>query len=190
MYGRTRQIGLGLCALLLLAGSAGAQVIPMTFSEMLTAADTVVVGEAIDSRSEWVTTGASRAIVTRVTFRLSNTLKGTSRLLLLLEFLGGTVGDIRQDVSGVPTFDIGDRAVLFVSGARAASPIVGHMQGLFPINTAPDGTDYVTLHDRRAFSGIDQIGAPITVSPVAIPTMTLAAFEAEIDRMASGSEAR
>ena len=80
----------------------------------------------------------------------------------------------------MPTFDIGDRAVLFVSGARAVSPIVGHMQGRFPINTAPDGTHYVTLHDRRAFSAVSQIGVPVTVSPVAIPTMTLEAFQAGI----------
>jgi hypothetical protein len=183
-----RQIGLALCAVLAVAGSVGAQVLPMTFAEILNAADSVVVGEAIDSRAEWVTTGSSRTIVTRVTFRVTDTLKGTDRLLLPLEFLGGTVDNIRQEVSGVPTFDIGDRAVLFVSGERAASPIVGHMQGRFPINTAPDGTDYVTLHDRRAFSAIGQIGAPITISPVAIPTMTLAAFQTEIGRMLGAPE--
>ena len=90
----------------------------------------------------------------------------------------------------MPTFDIGDQAVLFVSGDRAVSPIVGHMQGRFPINTATDGTDYVTLHDRRAFAAVNQIGAPITVSPVAIPTMTLAAFRAEIDRALRDPEVR
>ena len=111
---------------------------------------------------------------------MTDTFKGSQRLLLPLEFLGGTVDNIQHDVSGVPTFNIGDQAVLFVSGARAASPIVGHMQGRFPINTAPDGIHYVTLHDRRAFSAVSQIGVPITVSPVAIPTMTLEASQAEI----------
>ena len=188
MCGQTRPVGFALCAMLVVAGNAGAQVIPMRFAEIVSAADAVVVAEAIDARAEWVTTGSSRAIVTRVTFRVRDTLKGTRRVLLPLEFLGGTVGNIRQEVSGVPTFEIGDRAVLFVSSARVASPIVGHMQGRFPINTAPGGTDYVTLHDRRAFGGVNQIGAPVTVSPVAIPTMTLAAFQAEISRMVQASE--
>ena len=183
MHAQIRRVALGFGATLLLAGSAGAQVIPMSFTEIATAADTIVVAEAIDSRAEWVTTGALRTIVTRVTFRVTNTLKGTERLLLPLEFLGGTVDGVGHTVSGVPTFDIGDRAVLFVSGERAASPIVGHMQGRFPINVAPDGAEYVTLHDRRAFSAVNQIGAPITVSPVAIPTMTLEAFQAEIGRL-------
>ena len=87
---------------------------------------------------------------------------------------------MRQEVSGVPRIDIGNRAVLFVSADRAASPIVGHMQGHFPINRAPDGTDYVTLHNRRTFSAVAQIGDPVLVSQVALPTMTLDAFRNEI----------
>ena len=190
MSGQMQRVGLALCGMLVVAGTAGAQVIPMGLAEMVSAADTIVVAEAIDSRAEWVTNGPSRTIVTRVTFRVTDTFKGVERLLLPLEFLGGTVGDVGYAVSGVPTFDIGDQAVLFVSGDRAVSPIVGHMQGRFPINTATDGTDYVTLHDRRAFAAVNQIGAPITVSPVAIPTMTLAAFRAEIDRALRDPEVR
>ena len=189
MSGQMQRVGLALCGMLVVAGGAGAQVTPMSLAEMVSAADTIVVAEAIDSRAEWVTTGSSQAIVTRVTFRVADTLKGTQRRLLPLEFLGGTVGNVGQEISGVPTFDIGDQAVLFVSGAQAASPIVGYMQGRFPINTAPDGTEYVTLHDRRAFSAVNQIGAPVTVSPVAIPTMTLAAFRSEVGRLlGSGQE--
>ena len=171
-----RRVGLGLCAMLVVASGAGAQVVRMSFAEMVDAADTIVVAEAIDSRAERVTVGSHRVIVTRVTFRVTDTLKGTERILLPLEFLGGTIGNEWERVSGVPTFDIGDRAVLFVTSTQAASPIVGHMQGRFPINTAPDGTEHVTLYNRLAFSGVSQIGAPVAVSQVAIPTMTLAAF--------------
>ena len=190
MYGQMRWVGLGFCAMLVTVGNVGAQIIPMSLAEMVSAAETVVVAEAIDARAEWVTTGSSRAIVTHVTFRVTDTLKGNQRVLLPLEFLGGTVGSVRQEVSGVPTFDVGDRAVLFVSGARAASPIVGHMQGRFPINTATSGTEYVTLYDRRAFAAVNQIGAPVTISPVAIPTMTLAAFRAEVVRMLQEMDSR
>lgn len=170
-------VGVSFGFLLTTVVGVNAQVIPMSFPDMIAAADAIVVAETIDSRSEWANTGRSRAIVTRVTFRITNTLKGLDRILMPLEFLGGTVGNTRQEVSGVPKFYMGDRAVLFVSGERTASPIVGRMQGLFPINTGPDGSEYVTLHDQRAFSTTDQIGSPILVSPVAIPTMSLAAFQ-------------
>ena len=170
-------------ALIVDVDEARAQVIPMSFGEMVEVADSIVVAEAVDSRAEWVTTGSSRVIVTRVTFRVSDTLKGVSRMLLPLEFLGGTVGDRRQQVSGVPTFELGDQAVLFVTGERAISPIVGHMQGRFPINVSPDGQQFVTLPDRRAFSAVDQSGSPVTVSPTPIPTMRLGAFLDEIERL-------
>ncbi|MEO2196166.1 MAG: hypothetical protein ABGY72_08745 [bacterium] len=183
MHRQIRRLGLSGGMVLAMAASAGAQVIPMSFEEIVTAADTIVVAEAIDSRAQWVTSGASRAIITRVTFRVTDTLKGLDRLLLPLEFRGGTIGDVSYEVSGVPTFELGDRAVLFVLAARVVSPIVGHMQGRFPINTAPDGTDYVTLPDRRAFSSVGQIGSPVLVSPTAIPTMTLTAFRDTIDQM-------
>jgi len=183
MHRQIRRLGLSGGMVLAMAASAGAQVIPMSFEEIVTAADTIVVAEAIDSRAQWVTSGASRAIITRVTFRVTDTLKGLDRLLLPLEFRGGTIGDVSYEVSGVPTFELGDRAVLFVLAARVVSPIVGHMQGRFPINTAPDGTDYVTLPDRRAFSSVGQIGSPVLVSPTAIPTMTLTAFRDTIDQV-------
>jgi hypothetical protein len=184
MQRQIRGFGLASCAVMAMAGSADAQVIPMSFAEIVAAADTIVVAETIDSRAQWVTSGSDRAIVTRITFRVHDTYKGIERVLLPLEFLGGTIDGTSMKVSGVPTFDVGDRAVLFVSGERAISPIVGHMQGDFPINTAPDGTEYVTLHDRRAFSAVGQIGAPITVSPVAIPTMSLTAFRDAINDVA------
>lgn len=184
MYRQIRGLGLACGAALAMASSASAQeVIPMSFAEIVAAADTIVVAEAIDSRSEWVTSGTNRAIVTRITFRVSDTYKGLDRLLLPLEFLGGTIDGTTMEVSGVPTFELGDRAVLFVSAERAISPVVGHFQGKFPINTAPDGTDYVTLHDRRAFSAVGQIGAPVTVSAVAIPTMSLSAFREAINNV-------
>ena len=84
MSGQMQRVGLALCAMLVMAGGAGAQVIPMSFEEMVNAADTIVVAEAIDSRAEWETRGSSRVIVTHITFRVTDTFKGTQRLLLPL----------------------------------------------------------------------------------------------------------
>ena len=71
MYRQIRGLGLACGAALAMPGSASAQVIPMSFAE--------IVAEAIDSRSEWITNGTNRAIVTRVTFRVSDTYKGLDR---------------------------------------------------------------------------------------------------------------
>ena len=132
------------------------------FVKIVTAAETVVIAEAVDSRSNEGTTN-----VTQITFRVEQTLTGPHRVLLLLEFFAGTV-------------EVGDRAVLFVSG-ESSGGVRQHSH--FPINRSPDGIEYVTLDDRRAFSAVDQIGSPIMASAVALPTMSLDAFGAEITRL-------
>ena len=52
MSGQMQRVGLALCGMLVVAGGAGAQVTPMSLAEMVSAADTIVVAEAIDSRVE------------------------------------------------------------------------------------------------------------------------------------------
>lgn len=163
-------------------GVSSAQVEPIGFAEMVAAADAIVVAEVVDQRADLVTSGANRSIVTRVTFNVSRTLKGQPRLVRQLEFMGGTVGNFRQEVSGVPSFSVGERGVFFVLDGQYVSPIVGLMQGHFPITRTPDGVEHVTLHDRRAFAAVSQVGAPVLVSPEPMPTMTLRAFEAAITR--------
>lgn len=125
-------------AALLTPRASGAQVFPMSFSEMVTAADVIVRAEVVTRHSAWTTTRDGRVIVTQVTFRVEDTLKGDARLQLLLEFLGGTVGDETMRFSEVPTFEVGERAVLFAhtrdlmvsppSGQRR-QPSRGHQPG-------------------------------------------------------------
>ena len=130
-----------------------------TLAEIVDASDRIVIAEAIDHRPD-------RAHVVLVTFQVHETLKGAARYLVPLEFFEDTI-------------EVGDRAVLFVSRDAAGIHVV-EPRGQFPINRGPDGIDYVTLHDRRAFSAVDQIGSPIVVSTVPVRTMTLDAFSAAI----------
>lgn len=124
-----RKVGFALCAILVVAGTVGAQVIPMGFAEIVSSAEAVVVAEAIDTRAEWVTTGSSRVIVTRVTFRVRDTLKGTQRVLLPLEFLGGTVREHPAD--GVRCADIRGRRPCgaFCVGRESGEPDRGAHAG-------------------------------------------------------------
>jgi len=151
--------------------------------ELANQAEQIVVVEAIEARANPVTTRGGDTVITTVTFRVSDTLKGAASILLPLEFHGGVVGNIRDTFPNMPTFEIGDRAVLFLSGVPAPSPIVGHREGWFPITVSPNGTEHVTRFDNRAFSATDQISTPITVSPQPLPTMTLAGFLAEVNQL-------
>jgi len=73
-----------------------------------------------------------KAIQTRVTFTLNSIpLKGQVTSPFTLNFLGGTVGTHRMEVSGMPKFQVGDRLILFSYGPDKTfvSPVIGFDQG-------------------------------------------------------------
>ena len=114
----------------------------LTFDQLTDRAAAIVVSTVTSRRSEWEDYGASRLIVTKVTLAVEQTLKGSAPRTLVVDVLGGTIGDQTLHVSHVPTFKVGDRDVLFLNGAlHAASPIVGSDQGRFRvINEVASGT--------------------------------------------------
>ena len=107
-----------------------------------------------------------------MTFRVTGTFKGIERLLLPLEFLGGIVGNEGQQVSGVPTFDIGDQAVLFVSGARAFLGII--MLAGIVVNNAIVLVDYINKLRERGMEKMEAIieAGKIRLRPIMMTTAT------------------
>lgn len=167
---------------LVIRSVTAASVIAPTFQELVAEAQTVIVGQVTSSQSRWSGAGQRRTIVTDVTVAVDSTLKGEAASVRVLRFLGGTVDDQTLQVPDIPRFKVGDRAVLFVTGdVNAISPLVGVTHGRFPINRAPDGYDYVTLHDGRTLSTVSQIGpASVMASRTPLKPMRREDFEREI----------
>jgi hypothetical protein len=91
-------------------------------------ADVTVTG----IQSYWASPAGGKAIHTRVTFSLNSVpLKGQVTSPFTLDFLGGTVGNHRMEVSGMPKFQVGDRLILFSYGPDKSfvSPVIGFDQG-------------------------------------------------------------
>jgi hypothetical protein len=172
-----------LAAVALLCDGVGAiSVIAPTFQELVAEAQTVFVGEVTATQALWIGDGAQRTIVTNVTFAVETTLKGADERVRVLRFIGGAVGDQTLTVPGIPTFKVGDRAVLFVTNdVNAISPLVGVMHGRFPLTKASDGREYVALHDGRVFSSVGQVGpSAVTASPTPLRPMRREDFENEV----------
>ena len=109
-------------------------VVPPTFDELLSRAETIFVGRAVDTRSEFEYGRSGRSIVTHVTFVVERVLKGRVGLQTELTFLGGRVDDLAMEVADMPQFRVGDRDVLFVSPTvRPVSPLVGFAYGRFRV---------------------------------------------------------
>src|SRR6184192_3605353 len=79
-------------------------VVPLSFDQLVQQADVVFVGEVIDQRSVWDAAREGRSIVTQVTFDVVRVLKGNVGLRTQLNFRGGSVGDITQEITGMPRF--------------------------------------------------------------------------------------
>jgi hypothetical protein len=173
------------------AAPRAASVVAPNFEGLVTRAQSVFVGQTIDVQARWVSTGSGRAIVTVVTFKVLRALKGNMGGQTQLEFLGGTVGEYRMEVPGIPRFRVGDEDVLFVDDrGQPVSPVVGFMHGRFRVLEEPGtGRRSVARFDFSPFSGVAEIGA---AAPAARPArgpataaarpMALADFEREIER--------
>jgi hypothetical protein len=154
-----RLIPLSLICTLAFAGAAGSTtVIPPSFDALVSGANTIFVGEVIGQRAIWVGTPQGRAIRTQVTFKVEDVWKGTAGAVTQLEFLGGSIGEMKMEVVGMPTFTVGQRSVLFVAPQRQVSPLVGFMHGRMRIERDYAGVDRVRTHDGRSLGAVAEIG--------------------------------
>jgi len=182
-----------LAATALAAGARATTVVAPTFEELVAHADAIVESEVVDTTSRLVPQRDGAPIVTDVYFRVEKVLKGAPASTLILQFLGGQVGDVGFRVEGVPSFSKGDRDVLFaITAAPQVSPIVAMMHGRVRITAdVARRQDIVRAFDWTPLRDLRVLGS--TASQAALsgrPAMTLAAFEAavvgEVARQAKG----
>ena len=91
-------------------------------------------------------------ILSRVTMRVNETMKGAHEANVSVTIEGGTVGDLTLEVSDMPVMEEGDRAVVFLEDSKKGG-YVPHRRGLGVMkvdgNNDIEGTD-LSLDDVRA----------------------------------------
>jgi len=122
-------------------------VVERDFPELVARAEQIVAGTVTDIKQE---ADAAGAPVTLVTFSDLTVLKGDVGDSLTLRFYGGEAGEVVVHIPDMPTFAIGDRAVLFVAGnGRDVCPLVGVWQGRFNVRfDTTQQADVVETNDR------------------------------------------
>ena len=175
---------------LLLAPLARATtVIPPEFTELVAEADAIYRGRVIaaEARREQSATGAS-VIKNFVTFSVDRTLKGAEKKEVVLEFLGGTIGDETLEIGGVPRFTVGAREILFVqkNGVQFC-PIVRLAHGRYRVeHDTPTGRDYVARDNRAPLTDVSEVRLPLHNANRAVAAsrapraLSPEAFEAQI----------
>jgi hypothetical protein len=126
-------------------------VIPPTFDQLVTEADTIFEGTVTGMRSEWTGEGADRHIVTYVTFRVEDAIKGALGGEYTIRMFGGTVDGHTIEVSDAPRFKVDDRDILFVTqNGNQFIPLVGIMHGRFHVQPDETGVNEKIAKDNGA----------------------------------------
>ncbi len=144
--------------------------LPVTFDELVTRADVIFVGEVVDVRPFALDTRDGEIIKTRVTFRVSDPLFGTTSLVEVFDFLGGEMNGVGMAVAEMPRFTVGDRRVMFARRERSINPIVGFTQGLLRVTRDVNGVDRISTIEGAPLSSPESIGtrAPgVALAPAA-----------------------
>ena len=80
----------------------------------------VVLGTVTDVESEFGENDyGDRLILSRVTVRVDETMKGVHEGSVVVTLEGGTVGDLKLVVSDMPALEPGNRAVMFLTSSPA-----------------------------------------------------------------------
>lgn len=149
------RLGIPLTALLLLAPLAAEATIvrAVAFDEKVEQAEGIVVGTCIAQESRW--DDAHERILTYSTFRVEKTLKGAVDPEITLVTPGGKVGNIVQEIIGVPRFREGEENVVFVRNTKAGPTVAFLEQG-----------NYKVVKDARG----DRMAMPAVTSSVLVDT--------------------
>ena len=146
-------------AVILLFAAAAAldasMVTPMNLKELSAQARRITIGriERLTSYQD----AATGRILSRVEISETHAVAGAAPVpSLTFEMTGGTFGGRRQWIAGYPTFEVGDRVVLFLAEETATplGPTVGLWQGVFFIEPDPAGRDTIADHRRRPIAAI------------------------------------
>jgi hypothetical protein len=157
-------------AVALLALTAGWAAVPAGASTFLAVsqdhlvahAEAVVEGEVLEVASFW--NAEHTAILTEAVLRVDDTLVGTAPAFVNLRTFGGKVGGYTIVAHGFPTFEVGQKLLLFLEPEKdGAHRVLGYRQGQFFLKGGPGGRialPAVTVDERYVRADGKAVSAP------------------------------
>ncbi len=111
---------------------SSAQMLKVSADELTKASTFVIHGETTSIRSYW--TDDRRYIMTDVTIRVQDTVRGQSSSETIITVPGGRVGSTLYEVSDMPVFAEGEEVIVFVSRHESGlNLVVGGSQGMMKV---------------------------------------------------------
>ena len=123
------------------SSESSALMIGLNISGLTKASEVVLKGKVVKTTSYW---GEGDFIVTRASLRVQKVIKGkVAQKKIVVEYLGGEIGDIGFSVSDMPTLKRGENVILFLESQKAENntvnenvyKIVGNAQGKYTVGS-------------------------------------------------------
>ena len=166
---------LWLLALIVLSSTANATtLLSVSINQLTEQAEFAFEGKVIAVEAQ--RSGARGMVSTYVTFRVMDTLKGTTGATSLeLKFMGGVFEGEILEVNGSRIPELGEHGIYFVESLTKdlINPLLGWSQGQYLIEATGAG-EQVTSIDAQPIVGIRPTVAPL-VAPLATPSARSAA---------------
>ena len=141
----------------------------LSLGDLVRKAQKIVIGKVSHSRTYW--NDNRKLILTTYTIEVQESLKGQTFRTLEITTIGGKIGDLTLNVVGMPSFEDGETAVVFVESAGGYSTVVGLGQGKF------------TVTNHEVFNSVTALAFP-DGRPGEPLKMPLESFKKEIKRLA------
>jgi hypothetical protein len=156
---------LGLAVALLLPLRAFATTVePPAFPELVGQSDYVVRGTVAAISSEWREYQGRKYIASQVEIQVSEVVKGAPPARVVLQLVGGRIGEDELRIEGAPKFQIGEEDIFFVkANGSAIFPLFGIMHGLYPIlHDFKTGQDFVLRSNGMPLYSEQDVSLPMS----------------------------
>lgn len=163
--------------ILLPVSLAATTVIAPSFDRMVDNSDYIVRATVKSLESDWRPNPdqpGSRYIGTRVELEVHEVIKGSPPSPLVLELVGGRVGDQELTIGGAPKFTVGQQSILFVKGnGRRIVPLVGMMHGKYNVRkNKKTGREEVLRSDGQPLFHEAEVALPMPVAKATLSNRT------------------
>lgn len=136
--------------------------VPPKFPELVNESDYIVRAVVTATRSEWVEKRGRRSIFTYVELKVLEIIAGAPPTPLVLEMLGGRVGEDEMTVQGMPRFVPGQEDILFVRGnGRQFYPLTAAMHGRYPVAREQSGVAHVKRSNGLPLRRSEEVALPL-----------------------------
>ena len=156
-------------------------VLPPDFDQLVNESDYIIHAVVKSVTAEYRTDTYGKKIITKVALEVREVVAGTPPKEVVLEILGGRMGDEQMVIEGAPRFHVGDEDILFVRGnGHTIVPLVAMMHGRYPVmKEASSGRKYMARENQMPLRDTAEIAQAMPAGLVsATPAATSSASSA------------